>query len=113
MTKQPAVYLLASKRNGTLYTGVTSNLPARIWQHKNDLMAGFTKKYQVHQLVYFERHEGMAAAIQREKQIKKWRRQWKLELIEQNNPDWKYLFNTCIVPFHENDLNISDVIFFW
>ena len=71
MTKHPAVYLLASKRNGTLYIGVTSNLPARIWQHKNDQIEGFTKKHQVHQLVYFEMHEEMTAAIQREKQLKK------------------------------------------
>ena len=96
MTKQPAVYLLASKRNGTLYIGVTSNLPARIWQHKNDQVEGFTKQYQVHQLVYFEIHEEMASAIQREKQLKKWRRQWKLELIEKGNPDWKDLYNDII-----------------
>jgi len=96
MTKQPAVYLLASKRNGTLYIGVTSNLPARIWQHKNDQVEGFTKQYQVHQLVYFEIHEEMASAIQREKQLKKWRRQWKLELIEKGNPDWKDLYNDIV-----------------
>ena len=96
MTKQPAVYLLASKRNGTLYIGVTSNLPARIWQHKNDQVEGFTKQYQVHQLVYFEIHEEMVSAIQREKQLKKWRRQWKLELIEKGNPDWKDLYNDII-----------------
>ena len=96
MTKQPAVYLLSSKRNGTLYIGVTSNLPARIWQHKNDLVAGFTKKYKVHRLVHYELHENMTVAIQREKQIKKWRRQWKLELIEKSNPDWKDLYDEIV-----------------
>ena len=95
-TKQPAVYMLASKHNGTLYIGVTSNLPTRIWQHKNDHVEGFTKKYQVHNLVYFEVHEEMQAAIQREKQLKKWRRQWKIELIEKNNPDWKDLYNDIV-----------------
>jgi len=96
MTKQPAVYLLASKRNGTLYIGVTSNFPARIWQHKNNQVEGFTKKYQVHQLVYFELHEEMTAAIEREKQLKKWRRQWKLELIEKDNPKWKDLVKEIV-----------------
>lgn len=96
MTKQPAVYLLASKRNGTLYIGVSSNLPARIWQHKNNQVEGFTQKYQVHQLVYFEMHEEITAAIQREKQLKKWRRQWKLELIEKDNPEWKDLYNDIV-----------------
>jgi len=96
MTKQPAVYLLASKRNGTLYIGVSSNLPARIWQHKNNQVEGFTQKYQVHQLVYFEMHEEITAAIQREKQLKKWRRQWKLELIEKDNPEWKDLYNGIV-----------------
>ena len=70
--KQPTVYILASHRNGTLYTGVTSNLPARVWQHKNDLVEGFTKKYGVHTLVYYEVHEDMLSAINREKHIKKW-----------------------------------------
>jgi len=96
MTKHPAVYLLASKRNGTLYIGVTSNLTARIWQHKNDQTEGFTKKYQVHHLVYFEIHEEMVSAIQREKQLKKWRRQWKVELIEKGNPEWKALYNEIV-----------------
>lgn len=94
--KQPAVYLLASKRNGTLYTGVTSNLVARIWQHRNNQVEGFTKKYQVHRLVYFEVHQDMASAILREKQIKKWRRQWKLELIEKHNPGWKDLYDEIV-----------------
>jgi putative endonuclease len=74
--KQPAIYILASKRNGTLYTGVTVDLVKRIWEHKNDLVDGFTKKYGIHLLVYFELHEDMATAIGREKQIKKWNRSW-------------------------------------
>lgn len=90
--KQPAVYILASKRNGTLYIGVTSNLITRIWEHKNDLADGFTKKYKVHQLVYFEQHQDMVNAITREKQLKKWNRTWKLALIEKSNPDWRDLY---------------------
>ena len=89
MDKQPAVYILASKRNGTLYTGVTSNLVKRIWEHKNDTMEGFTKKYGVHILVYFELHQTMLEAITREKQIKKWNRQWKINLIERENAQWR------------------------
>ena len=96
MNRQPAVYLLASKRNGTLYIGVTSNLPARIWQHKNDQIDGFTKKYRVHRLVYFELHEEMTAAIRREKQLKKWRRTWKIELIEKDNPEWRDLYEEIV-----------------
>lgn len=90
--KQPAVYILTSKRNGTLYVGVTSDLIKRIWEHKNDLVEGFTQKYKVHQLVYFEQHQDMLSAITREKQIKKWNRAWKLVLIEKNNPDWRDLW---------------------
>ena len=96
MSKRPAVYILASKRNGTLYIGVTSNLPARVWQHKNDLVEGFTKKYGVHRLVYFEIYDDMDEAIQREKRLKKWRRQWKIELIEKNNPQWMDLFDEIV-----------------
>ena len=92
MTKQPAVYILASKRNGTLYIGVTSDLIKRIWQHQQDLVAGFTRKYQVHTLVYFEQHGDMIQSIQREKQMKKWNRAWKIELIEKNNPTWRDLW---------------------
>jgi len=92
MSKQPAVYILANKRNGTLYIGVTSNLRKRAWEHKNDLIEGFTKRYGVHRLVYYELHEDMALAIHREKQMKKWNRAWKLELIEKQNPDWKDLW---------------------
>ena len=94
--KQPAVYILASERNGTLYTGVTSDLPGRIYQHKQNLAEGFTKKYKVHVLVYYELHETMEAAITREKQIKKWRRRWKLRLIEEENPDWRDLYDEII-----------------
>ena len=91
--KQPAVYVLANRRNGTLYTGVTSNLPARVWQHKNNVSEGFTKTYGVHTLVYFELHEDMASAINREKQIKNWQRKWKVRLIEQQNPTWRDLYD--------------------
>ena len=95
-TKQPTVYILASHRNGTLYTGVTSNLVARVWQHKNDVVGGFTKKYGVHTLVYYERHGDVMAAINREKQIKKWKRAWKLALIEKQNPTWRDLYETLV-----------------
>lgn len=92
MAKQPAIYLLASKRNGTLYIGVTSNLVQRIWQHRNDLVPGFTQRYKVHRLVYYELHDEMTEAISREKQLKKWKRDWKLKLIEGFNPDWRDLW---------------------
>ncbi|MCC8995934.1 MAG: GIY-YIG nuclease family protein [Nitrosomonas sp.] len=92
MEKQPAVYILASGYNGTLYIGVTSHLIQRVWQHKQDLVEGFTKKYGVYFLVYYEIHEEMRAAIQREKQLKKWNRQWKINLIEKMNPAWKDLW---------------------
>ncbi len=81
--KSPCVYLLASKPNGVLYLGVTSDLVKRIWQHKNKLADGFSKKYNVHNLVWFEQREEMASAITREKNIKKWKREWKVRLIEQ------------------------------
>jgi len=92
-SKTPSVYILASKRHGTLYVGVTSDLIKRIWEHKQDFVEGFTKKYVVHDLVYFEQLDDMTTAIQREKQIKKWNRAWKIELIEQHNPDWKDLWS--------------------
>ena len=85
--KLPCVYILASKRNGTLYVGVTSNLIQRVWQHRNDQVEGFTKRYKVHTLVWYEQHETMESAIAREKAIKEWQRAWKLELIEAANPD--------------------------
>lgn len=93
MTRKPAVYILASQRNGTLYVGVTSNLVKRMWEHKNNLVDGFTKRYGVHLLVWFELHENMESAIVREKRIKEWKRQWKLELIERINPKWEDLYN--------------------
>ena len=89
--KQPAVYLMASQRNGTLYLGVTSNLPQRIHQHRMGTTGGFTSRYDVRLLVWFEIHETMEAAILREKRLKKWRREWKLGLIEAANPDWNDL----------------------
>ena len=91
--KQPCVYILASKRNGTLYVGVTSDLAKRIWEHKNDAADGFTKRYNVHLLVWYEAHETMESAIVREKALKEWRRQWKLNLIEAMNPDWRDLYD--------------------
>jgi putative endonuclease len=86
------VYILASKPYGTLYTGVSSNLLGRTWQHKNDLVESFAKRYRVHRLVWYEQTESIESAINREKEIKKWRRRWKLDLIEKMNPDWKDLY---------------------
>ena len=91
--KCPCVYILASERNGTLYIGVTSDLFQRIALHKQDLIKGFTKKYRVHHLVYFETHPTMETAIRREKQLKEWRRLWKIRLIEGMNPEWVDLFD--------------------
>jgi len=82
---------MASKRNGTLYVGVTSDLPRRVWQHKSDMIGGFTKKYGVHRLVYYEPHDDMTTAIAREKQLKKWNRAWKIKLVERVNPLWRDL----------------------
>ena len=96
MNKQPAVYILASKRNGTLYIGVTSDLVKRIWEHRNDMVEGFTKRYDVHQLVWYELHESMQSAIEREKRLKEWKRKWKLELIESNNPNWVDLYDAIV-----------------
>ena len=89
--KIPCVYILASKRNGTLYAGVTSNLQKRVFEHKNNKIDGFTKKYKIHTLVYYEVGEEMFSAIEREKQIKNFSRKKKLELIEKNNPEWRDL----------------------
>ena len=86
--------MLASQRNGTLYIGVTSDLVQRIWQHKNGVIDGFTKRYKVHLLVWYEGHETMESAILREKALKEWRRKWKLELIERDNPGWEDLYET-------------------
>jgi putative endonuclease len=93
MNKNPFVYILASARNGTLYVGVTSDLLKRVWEHKNDIAEGFTKRYAVYKLVWFERHETMENAIAREKTIKEWKRKWKLALIEKQNPDWVDLYD--------------------
>lgn len=86
---QPCVYILASKRNGTLYIGVTSDVVKRVWEHKNDFVESFTKRYGVHTLVWYEAHETMESAITREKALKNWKRAWKLELIEASNPGWR------------------------
>jgi putative endonuclease len=90
--KQPCVYMLASHWNGTLYIGVTSDLLARVWQHKQDLVPGFTQKYRVHDLVWYELHQTMPDAILREKRLKEWRRAAKIELIESGNPKWRDLY---------------------
>ncbi|MBI2831278.1 MAG: GIY-YIG nuclease family protein [Chloroflexi bacterium] len=87
------VYILASRRNGTLYTGITNNLVRRVWEHKNDFVKGFTEKYKVHTLVYYEQCESVESAIQREKQLKVWHRSWKLRIIEEKNPEWKDLYS--------------------
>ncbi|WIO73942.1 GIY-YIG nuclease family protein [Porticoccaceae bacterium LTM1] len=94
MERNPAVYILASKRNGTLYIGVTSDLLKRIWEHKNNVVKGFTEQHSVHLLVYFELFEDMYSVIQREKQLKKWNRQWKVNLIEKQNPWWQDLWSS-------------------
>lgn len=90
------VYLMASKRNGTLYIGVTNNLVRRVYEHKNNLIEGFTKKYNVHQLVYFEVISEIQSALKREKQLKKWNRQWKIDLIEKTNHNWADLYQSLL-----------------
>ncbi|MBI1817521.1 MAG: GIY-YIG nuclease family protein [Deltaproteobacteria bacterium] len=90
--KQPCVYLLTSGRNGTLYAGVTSDIVKRVWEHKENLADGFTKRYAVHTLVWYELHATMESAIRREKAIKEWKRLWKIELIEKENPQWRDLY---------------------
>lgn len=90
--RQPCVYILASKRNGTLYIGVTSALIKRVWEHKNNVVEGFTSAYDVHMLVWYEVHESMESAIRREKALKEWNRGWKLRLIESVNPEWNDLY---------------------
>ena len=92
MQKRFTIYILASKRNGTLYIGVTSDLAKRVWEHKNHLVEGFTKKYGVDKLVYQETHETAESAIAREKKLKKWNRAWKIRLIEKDNPNWHDLY---------------------
>jgi putative endonuclease len=92
----PCIYILASQRNGTLYTGVTKNLVRRVWEHKTGAINGFTQKHGVHLLVYFETHATIAEAILRERRIKEWRRAWKLALIEQSNPQWRDLYDEIV-----------------
>ncbi len=94
--KAPCVYILASKPNVTLYVGVTSNLVQRVWQHKNDLVEGFTNRYGVHRLVWYEVHETMESAIAREKMLKRWKRAWKIRLIKEVNPEWSDLYDEGI-----------------
>ena len=91
MERVPCVYLLASGFHGTLYTGVSSNLVGRVWQHREGITKGFTTRYGVKRLVWFEAHEMVEEAIRREKSIKRWQRQWKIELIERENPTWRDL----------------------
>jgi putative endonuclease len=90
---RPCLYILASQRNGTLYVGVTNDVVRRVWEHKTDAVAGFTQQYGVHLLVYIEFHETMPDAILREKQVKKWNRAWKLDLIGRANPEWRDLYD--------------------
>ena len=96
MTKAPCVYILSSHHKGTLYLGVTSDLVKRTWEHRNNLAKGFTQKYDVHRLVYYELHEDMGEAITREKQLKKWNREWKVRLIEKTNHGWCDLWNEIV-----------------
>ena len=96
VTKNSYVYILASKKHGTLYVGVTADLVKRVYEHKNDLVKGFTQKYKVHQLAYFEVFEDIEEAIQRETCIKRWKRDWKIELIEKNNPEWNDLYDAIV-----------------
>ena len=97
MPKQFCVYILASDKNGTLYIGVTSNLTQRIWQHKNKVVDGFTKNYDVNKLVYYEVHETVESTLRREKRLKFWQRNWKKDLIESFNPQWKDLYNEIAI----------------
>ena len=92
----PCVYILASKPKGTLYIGVTSNLVQRVWEHKNDVAEGFTKRYHIHDLVWYEVHDSMESAISREKALKKWNRAWKIRLIEEGNPAWLDLYEQIL-----------------
>ncbi len=90
------VYIMTNKRNGTLYTGVTSNLIQRVWQHKNKLTPGFTSKYGLYKLVYYEVHDDILEAIRREKNIQAWKRKWKLRIIEELNPNWDDLYYSIV-----------------
>ena len=90
---QPAVYIMANRKNGALYIGVTSDLKRRVWEHRQGLIKGFSRCYGLKRLVYFELHPTMASAIQREKQLKAWKRAWKIDLIQKENPNWNDLFH--------------------
>lgn len=90
------VYIMANKRNGTLYVGFTHDLVKRVYEHKNDLVKGFTQRYGIHMLVYYEQHENSEAAITREKRLKVWQRKWKIRIIEEMNPEWKDLYDEII-----------------
>ncbi|MDO8716021.1 MAG: GIY-YIG nuclease family protein [Dehalococcoidales bacterium] len=90
------IYILASKRNGTLYCGVTNDLIRRVYEHKNDMVDGFTKRYNVHSLVWYEECNSVESALEREKDIKRWNRCWKLELIEKTNPSWDDLYEKLV-----------------
>ena len=92
MLRVPAVYIMTNRVRGTLYIGVTSDLPARVWHHKNDCVPSFTSRHGLHRLVYYEGHDSMEGAIIREKRLKKWNREWKIRLIEERNPTWRDLF---------------------
>ena len=94
--RPPHVYILASARNGTLYIGVTSDLVKRVWQHKASLVGGFTKRYRVHRLVWYEAHSTMESAVLRERRLKKWNREWKIRLIERSNPHWCDLYDMIV-----------------
>jgi len=96
VNRQPAVYILTNRRNGTLYIGVTSDLVKRVWQHKNNMIEGFSKNYNLHELVWYELHDSMESAILREKRLKDWKRSWKLKLIESINPDWQDLYDSIV-----------------
>lgn len=96
MQKQYYVYIMASKKHGTLYIGATDDLVKRVYQHKNNLVEGFTKKYNIHMLVYHESTSNASSMVTRERQLKKWNRQWKIELIEKFNPEWKDLYEEII-----------------
>jgi putative endonuclease len=92
----PFVYILANKRNGTLYIGVTKDLIRRVYEHKTDAVPGFTSRHEVHNLVWYEQTDSILSAIQREKQLKNWQRTWKIRLIEQTNPDWHDLYSALL-----------------
>ena len=93
---KPVVYILSNRKGGTLYIGVTSDIVKRVYEHKNSFVDGFTKKYHIHKLVYFETHHSIEEAIKREKQLKKWIRAWKIDLIEKENPDWEDLYDSVL-----------------